>query len=405
MKFDNRYNPVVLKLELLSQGIKPSPEVRELIGKMYKEPLRQRAGVGSSGIDLVLAKEVLVGVPTDELFCAESPFTLEMVDGEFGVVKKGKLLQKAIIYPRPRYYDAFTSGGVPMRRIGTIQGDFVGIATDNRCWFWGHYEGEEMTEYRGKQCRFCSIGLNLNTSEQPRKSIDQILEVVGEALKEKHCRHVSMNAGTYPPPGRGHEENAEIIRAIKETHNCFVRLSIAPPEEEKYVDILVESGADLIGYDYEVYDPELYRKACPGKYEEIDRGVPHAHYDRIMKHAVQVARPNVICSNLLAGLEPRESTIAGVEHLASMGVVPRIFVFRPLLGTAYERHPVSSATDLIWMYPRLKEILRRYGVDAGCSGCSRVEVGTKIYQGINPVMPDITEADLEYAGIDPVVLR
>ena len=43
----------------------------------------------------------------------------------------------------------------------------------------------------------------------------------------------------------------------------------------------------------------------------------------------------------------------------------------------------------------------KYGVDSGCPGCGRTFVATKEYDGTNPIMPEITDDDLEIAGIDP----
>jgi len=42
----------------------------------------------------------------------------------------------------------------------------------------------------------------------------------------------------------------------------------------------------------------------------------------------------------------------------------------------------------------------QYGIDTGCPGCGRTFVGTKEYDGVNPIMPEITDRDLEMAGID-----
>lgn len=397
-----KYNSALLKLQLLSQGIKIDPDLLDAVGKEIKEPLRQRAGVGSGGIDIILEGEIYVGVPTLEKFSKDSPFVLKKKGSDYIIEKNGRAIQKVALFPRPSFYDKTTSDGTPMRRIGTIQGDFIGIALDNRCWFWGHYKGDRLETYRGKQCKFCSIGLNLETTEQPRKTVDQILQVCEAALKGKYCRHVALNAGTFPPPGRGHEEYAEIVRAIKENFDTYIRLSIAPPEDEKYVDILREAGADLIGYDYEVFDPDLYREICPGKYEEIDRGKPRQTYDEMLRYAVKKGGPSSTYSNILAGLEPKESTVAGIEHLASMGVVPRVFVFRALTGTAMQDASMSTPQELIYIYRKMKEIIEeKYHGDAGCPGCGRVEVASRKHLGIIPQMPEITDDDLLAAGIDP----
>jgi len=286
--------------------------------------------------------------------------------------------------------------------VGGLQGDFVSFALDRRCWFWGHYSGEKMVEYHGKQCKFCGMGVDWAGRDPFVYTTEQMIEVYAEAMKDKYVRHIGINAGTYPPPGRGHAEHAAVIRALKEKFNVWIRLSIAPPEEEKYVDLLYDAGADLVGYDYEVYDPKLYEYICPGKFEEIDKGKPHQHYDRILRYASKRAGRDHVYSNILAGLEPRESTVEGVRHLASLGVLPRVFVFKALRGSVFEDHSTARVEDLVYIYRHLKHIVEdEFHEDVGCTGCARIEVGTKAYWGIDPRMPAITDRDLELAGIDP----
>jgi len=402
----HQYNPALLRLELLSQGIRVAPEFAAQFGSGLKEPLWTRTGPTSTGIDLKLERGIYVSPAVEgdrwPYSYKNSPFLLT-VDGDSkpAIAKNGEIIQKVRPFPRPSYYGRKTSTGVPMERIGVVTGDFLAIAIDNRCWFWGYYRDDELLQSREKQCKFCGIGLSMKRDELYRKSTEEILEVTQAALEGNDVKHVGLNAGTFPPPGRGHEEYAELVAAIKSRFDIWVRLSIAPPEEEKYVDLLFEAGADQVGYDWEVHDPELYKEICPGKYEEIDKGKPHQHFDRILRYSAKKWGPNRTYTIILPGLEPRDSTVAGVEHMCRSGVVPRLSVFRPIPGSPLERHPVASPTDLVYIYRRLRELTLKYGVDSGCSGCGRTFVATKEYDGLNPAMPEITDEDLERAGIDP----
>ena len=85
------YHPVILKLELLSQGLSVSDEAEEEIGKQLKVDHAVGA-VGKHALDIILRPgKVYVGLPlgsaVKENFGADSPFTLE-VDGQgnFGSV-------------------------------------------------------------------------------------------------------------------------------------------------------------------------------------------------------------------------------------------------------------------------------------------------------------------------------
>lgn len=397
------YNPALLKLELLVQGIKIDPVIGSEFGKKYKGPLYTRTGPTSTGIDMMLEKQVYVsspiGGPTFYPY-EETPFLLTIKNGQALIIKNEEVVQRVTIFPHPMFYDQKTTDGITMNRIGTICGDFLGIAVDNRCWFWGHYHGAQLAEYRGKQCKYCAIGLNLSANEEHRKTTNHILEACEAALDGGYCNHIGLNAGAFPPPGRGHKEHADLVKEIKSRLDVWVRLAIAPPEEEKYVDMLFDAGVDSVGYNYEIYDPDLYSSICPGKYKELDRCEPRRLYDRILRHSVIKGGPNKTYSILLAGLEPKESTVAGIKHLCDMGVVPRISVFRPMPGTALEKHPVSKVRDLVYIYRKTRKITLEHSIDSGCPGCGRTFVATKTYDGVNPIMPEITDEDLIRASID-----
>ena len=399
------YSPVVLRLELLSQGINLSKKFTNLLGGTLKEPLWTRTGPTSTGIDLILEKGHYVSPPISgdrwPYHFKNSPFVLTVDEENRPVIaKNGIPVQLVKPFPRPSFYGKKTSSGNPMEKIGVVTGDFLAIAIDNRCWFWGYYRDDELFNYKEKQCKYCGIGLSMKRDELYRKSNQEIIEVTQAAIEGGDVKHLGINAGTFPPPGRGHEEYAELVSEIKSRFDIWIRLSICPPEEEKYIDTLFAAGADQIGYDIEVFDSELYAKICPGKNEEVDRKVPHQHFNRMLKYAAQKGGPNKTYSIIVTGLESKESTVAGIEHLCRMGVVPRLSVFRPIPGTHLEKHPVASPEYLIYVYRRLRELTIKYGVDSGCPGCGRTFVATKEYDGVNPVMPDITDEDLAIAEID-----
>lgn len=402
---EQTYNPALLRLELLSRGIKVDPGFTEQLGSALKEPLWTRTGPTSTGIDLMLEKGIYVSPAIEgERFphhYKNSPFLLTVDEKGRGVIKKnGRIVQRVKPFPRPSYYGRKTTSGNPMEKIGVVTGDFLAIAIDNRCWFWGYYRDDELVNYKEKQCKFCGIGLSMKRDELYRKSNEDILEVVAAAVEGGDVKHIGINAGTMAPPGRGHEEYAQLISAIKQRHDVWVRLSICPPEDEKYIDILYDAGADQIGYDIEVYDPERYRYICPGKLDEVDRGTPHAHFFRMLAYAAKYGGPNKAYSILVTGLESRETTVQGIEALCKLGVVPRMGVFRPIPGTHLEKHPTPSEGYLVYIYKKLRELTMQYGIDTGCPGCGRTFVGTKEYDGVNPIMPDITDQDIEMAGID-----
>lgn len=418
-----QYHPVILKLELLSQGLKLSPEAAAEIGRTLK--IGHAVGaVGKHALDIILDPgKVYVGLPVgaavSEHLTACTPFTLELADGKYYVCKKpaklrengrwecidesapAQKLMTVTIPPYPHYYDHQTSSGHSMRGIMPIAGDFGGATIFPHC----HYFGRFVEEYKSMECRYCGIDENLESGRDifPKRP-DDFLETVAEARKYPYFRHGPVFAGgTTPPPDRGAIVHAKFLRPLKDAFpDNWLRLTIAPPEEERYVDLLFEAGADLVGFNYEVYDPNLFDRMCPGKVRDIEKGTPgHAHYDRMLHYMVRTFGTGHASANLIAGLEPAQSTVNGIAHLASMGAIPTIFVFVPLKGTALENQSPPSIREMIYIYNNLKTLTERFGGDTYCAGCNRMLINTKYYDGLQPTMPAITEDDLRFVGLPP----
>ena len=416
------YHPVILKLELLSQGLSVSDEAEEEIGKQLKVDHAVGA-VGKHALDIILRPgKVYVGLPlgsaVKENFGADSPFTLE-VDGQgnFFVGKKpaklgsngrwvcidnneeADFIMECSLPSVPAYYDKFTSNGHSMRSIMPFAGDFGGATIFPQCVYFGHFR----KEYKGTECRFCGIDQNLESGRDPYpKRIEDFLETIAEARNTPGFRHGPVFAGgTTAGPDRGAKVHAKFLKPIKEAFpDNFLRLTIAPPAEEKYVDLLFASGADMVGYNYEVYDPAIFNKLCSGKVIDIEGGNPgHAHYDRMIEYMVKTFGLGHANANLIAGLEPAKSTVDGIRHLSSLGVIPTIFVFVPLKGTALANQLPPSIREMIYIYSNLKVITEDFGVDTYCAGCSRMLVNTKYYDGMVPTMPAITEEHLQQVGL------
>jgi hypothetical protein len=58
---------------------------------------------------------------------------------------------------------------------------------------------------------------------------------------------------------------------------------------------------------------------------------------------------------IIAGLEPPASTIRAIDWITSMGAVPTVCVFRPLVGTDLEDAPPPRTEDMVPVFRRLYE--------------------------------------------------
>jgi len=66
-----------------------------------------------------------------------------------------------------------------------------------------------------------------------------------------------------------------------------------------------------------------------------------------------------VWSDLIVGLEPTASTIAGIDALVGLGVLPVLSLFRPLDDTLLHDHPLPSADEVVPVFAHLFNAVRK----------------------------------------------
>jgi hypothetical protein len=70
---------------------------------------------------------------------------------------------------------------------------------------------------------------------------------------------------------------------------------------------------------------------------------------------------------IIAGLEPPESSIRAIDWITSVGAIPTVCVFRPLIGTDMEDAPPPQTDELVPVFRRLYEACMERGLPIGCA--------------------------------------
>ena len=86
-------------------------------------------------------------------------------------------------------------------------------------------------------------------------------------------------------------------------------------------------------------------------------------------------------SVLIVGLEPTESTIAGIEYLASIGVTPTVNVFHNDRGSHYEQYDRPSFEQLLEVAQALQRVYKDYHLIPYWKGCGRNALDFEAQQG------------------------
>ena len=110
-----------------------------------------------------------------------------------------------------------------------------------------------------------------------------------------------------------------------------------PPHRDlRRYDALREMGVNRVSFCFEIFDRELFQEICPGK--DAEYGLDHYLEAIALLRARSASRgprhePWVTNGEIIAGLEPPESSIRAIDWITSVGAIPTVCVFRPLVGT------------------------------------------------------------------------
>jgi uncharacterized radical SAM superfamily protein len=359
MLSDLRHNPALLKLDLYCRGMRldDSCLVEEDGGRKV---LRTRAGLGS-GLELILPHGLWTNVPVTERFAQASPYLLRREDGAYWITRDGDRVAPVQLSPRPTWYDRETSSGKCMTRVGTLQGTYLGVYPAKVCEYW--------TEKPVRvNCKFCSVGLNLGIDDADEKSVDEVMEVVRAARRESGITYVDFNTGHYT--GDTYLDILEpFVARIKRETGLLVGIQTPPHHDLARYDALRAMGVNRVSFCFEIFDPAIFRDVCPGKHRQygLERYLDAIRYCATLGRKGPLSEPWVTNGEIIVGLEPPESSIKAIDWITSVGAIPTVCVFRPLVGTDYADVPPPRTQDIVTVFARLYEACMERGLPIGCA--------------------------------------
>ena len=251
-------NACELEIDLFCRGMRV-PGHLSLEGA--RNVSRTRAGLGS-GLEVAIPAsswmkdEVYANVPVVEPFARRSPYVLAGGPGDYRIIDERTGHAYAVRVPQaPDWYKRQTSRGVPMSRIGVLQGTYLGIYINPVCAFWNYRPA--------LNCRFCTTGKNVGEGEVAEKALEDVIETCRAAREESGITFVHLNGGFQ---GTKALETAEpFIRAIKDNVGLLVGVQLTPHKDLSAYDRLIDFGVDHFSFCLELFDPEWFERICPGK--------------------------------------------------------------------------------------------------------------------------------------------
>lgn len=349
-----RLNACELEIDLFCRGLRLPSEIILRSGRALS---RTRAGLGS-GLELRmptgtrLKPALWMNAPVLERFAAASPYSL-LGDPEAYWISDDRTgeFYDVELPQEPLWYGRFTSRNIRMSRIGVLQGTSLGIYINPVCTFWNTSPP--------LNCRFCTTGRNVGTSEVLEKSVGDVVETCWAAKEESGITFVHFNGGFQGSRGLATAE--PYIRAVKEEVGLLVGVQLAPERDFTRYDRLIDLGVDHSSFCMELIDPDWFSRICPGK----SRSLGQQLFFDAMEHCVSRQPRGAVSGEIIAGIEPIENTIAGIERITAAGAFPTVCIFRPTIGSDMEDWPPPRYEDMRQVMLAMYEACRRHRIPIG----------------------------------------
>lgn len=253
-------------------------------------------------------------------------------------------------YPQPC---PRTVTGVPLERVSFLATDRLRLQNNPYCTFPRH----------GMGCRFCEV----KDTDQGFAQAD-ILETIDHwfSIRPRPFRHILIG-GASNEPGRERETILAMCRRIRFYSQMPIYLMCLPPRERDDILAYAEAGVTEFAFNMELYDRALALRYMPGKGR-----ISRERYLNALSWAAEcVGKTGAVRCSFIAGLEPMESLLEGVEAVCRLGAVPILSPFRPVPFTDMQDVVPPSNEWFLELTQRAEEICRRYSLTLGpsCPAC------------------------------------
>jgi len=302
-------------------------------GLRVEAPLeRRQGGAGPTDSGMLWVGGFPITVPTDNATAAGSPYVLKAEDDGYAIFEGSQRLATASPQQRPRFYDLTTADGIPYWKIGLLHLDSFASTVVQTCSYWGNDD----------QCKFCGIGLSLDSGRTiVKKSPEQLAEVAAAAKELDGAVDATLTTGSSNGVDKGARYVARCGHAVKETTGLPVEVQFEPPMKLEVIDEVAALGIDSVGIHVESFDPAVLVHVAPAKARTGIDG-----YFRAWERAVDRFGEGQVSTYVILGMgEDPELTVQGCRRAIDMGVFRAYTerIYRQVGGYMAERGMDASA--------------------------------------------------------------
>lgn len=306
----------------------------------------------TKGLILRLEEEVWVNVPVERYnptIASGSEILLDVDGAGFFVAGMG-LHSRAEFWRPPHYLESLATNGRPIKNFVVGHGDRVRLSPLIGC---------------SMVCDFCNIPFE--DTYAGVKPIDVMISSLRTAFADpvQPAQHILISGGTPSPPHV--KELREVYeQVLAEFPDRVVDIMMVPVDGLFDLPSLDALGLNQISVNLEIFDLDVAAKVMRHKYRQ-----GRSYYLDFLADAVDVLGPGRVRSMLMVGIEPVESTLAGVRALLDRGCVPVLSPFVPDASTPMAGCEAPSARVTLDVFLRATEMAEEYGVSLGpdCVPC------------------------------------
>jgi len=203
-----------------------------------------------------------------------------------------------------------------------------------------------LTYRRGKcsaNCSFCPQARGshgradmLSRVSWPVFPTMHVLDGIERAVKDCQIRRVCLQALNYPEVFR---HLLAFVKAFYSRVEVSVSISCQPLNREN-MRRFAEVGVERIGIPLDAGTEELFNKV-----KGRDVGGPYiwAEQFKLLSEAVEIFGKGKVSTHLIVGLgETEKEMVETIQRCVDMGVLPALFAFTPIPGTALENNSQPS---------------------------------------------------------------
>jgi biotin synthase-related radical SAM superfamily protein len=285
-------------------------------------------------------------------FTAKSPYHMVKNGSNYEIWENGRKYTDIVLLPHPKFYDKFTSDGIPMYKIAVIgEPEHLRSVINQSCAY----------QQAGKACKFCAI--EGWWAYYPSKTPTQIAETTEAAVNEGQANHLTLSTGSRFTTDKGLKEIVETSKIVQARTDVTMTLNFEPITDYGLLESLLQESKEAGGVKTIICNIECFDEALREEVMPIKGRNSVEMYLKTWDKCVEIFGENEVYTMVIGGLgEDDESILRGVEMAASHGVVTALVAHIPMIGAAFEDMEPPTTERMLRLYEEIILIHDKYGL-------------------------------------------